>query len=105
MKIGQNNIYGGNQQFADKIVNHHSNLSESDHKVIDLIASDNGANYDQELISKSIEQVKSTKASSQEKEHSKSVLKKIFDTGLTEATKMAVKALIDQGMNYLDFLQ
>ncbi|MBC7571802.1 MAG: hypothetical protein H7319_19040 [Spirosoma sp.] len=103
MKINQNNIYGGNQQFADKIVNHNSILSETDRKIIDLIDTDGQGNYDKQILTKDLERLKSSESSQEEKENAKSTFRKIFESGISQLTKGAIKILIEQNADYLDF--
>ena len=58
MKIENQNIYGGNNQFADTIINGSKNMSEKDREMLELILSNSTGDEQQELIS-ALEKIKS----------------------------------------------
>ncbi|MCG8332222.1 MAG: hypothetical protein MI974_31340 [Chitinophagales bacterium] len=101
MKINNQHISGGNQQFADTIINNYQNLSEVDRKLIEVIHDNTADENDRKILLQSLDTLKSDVADI-EKEESKSRLRSFIDTGISEASKQIVKQVIDSGASYLE---
>lgn len=104
MKIENQNIYGGNQQFADFILNASRILDETDSKFLQLI-NENTTSYEekQELI-KCLENVKSQEETTEQKKKSGGILKKFIESIVTEGGKQVVKELIENGAEYWQYI-
>ena len=97
MKIENQYIYGGNQQYADVIINSSPSLSNTDRRLIDLIYSNTDNEEERKALLKSLETIKSESADPKEKEKSKGMLKKFFESGVAEAGKQLAKEVVEGG--------
>ncbi|RYC71657.1 hypothetical protein [Spirosoma sordidisoli] len=104
MKINSQKIYGGNQQFGDKIINNNSVFTDTDKKIIELLATDNSSTADRESIAKAIQQIKSNESNVEEKNQAKGFLKKLLEGTASQVTQGVIRELIESGASYLDLL-
>ncbi|MFZ2897506.1 MAG: hypothetical protein WA004_02720 [Saprospiraceae bacterium] len=104
MKISNLNIHGGNQQFADTIINASSQFNETDRSLLKLIHDNTNSEEERKELIKSLEVVKSEELPSDEKKKSGSILRKFFDSIATEGGKQVVKELIENGGDYLRYI-
>lgn len=94
MKIQNQNIYGGQQQFADTIINASKVLDSQDAPLIKFV-DENVQNEPQkvELIS-ALETIKDGKKTESEKSQAKGMWKKFLESGVSELAKEAAKGLV-----------
>lgn len=104
MKINNQNIYGGNQQFADTIINSSDKFDETDKNLIKLIHENVPSNEGRMEMLKSLETVKSTDQTDKERKESGSIIKKFIDSIATEGGKQIVKELAENGSEYAKFI-
>jgi hypothetical protein len=105
MKIINQNIYGGNQQFADQIINSKENsINESERELLNLIYSNNNSTTEREKLVSSLNAIKNDAVQDSEKKVSKNFLAKFLETIPGEVGKQVVKHLIDNGADYLQYL-
>jgi len=98
MKIVNQKISGGNQQFADSIINNSKFLSEEDKTLLEIINENASSEIEKKKLVRSLEILKSKSADSEIKVESKSLLKKFFEEGVGEAGKEFVKGIISSGI-------
>lgn len=101
MKINNQNIYGGNQQYADLIINNSDRLSENDRKLIQLFHENTGTEEERTELVKSLENLRSDDIDEKAKENSRGILKKFFESGAVEAGKQISKEIIQAGLENL----
>ncbi len=104
MEIKNQNIYGGNQQFADLIINNSRILDESDSKFLQLIHENTSSPEERKALIESLEDVKSPEANTEEKKKSGGVLRKFMDSIATEGGKQLVKELVENGAEYWQYI-
>lgn len=104
MKIKNIKIVGGSQQFADTIINNSSQLSATEKSLLELIHSNTNSEEERAVLIKSLETVKDSESDIQEKKKSGSFLKKFLESTTNEAGKQIIKELIEQGVNYIEYL-
>ena len=104
MKIENLNIHGGNQQFADTIINSSNNLDETDKDLIQLIHNNVTTPEARKLLLESLDTIKSSDATEAVKKKSGSSLKKFFDSVATEGGKQVVKELIENGPEFMQYI-
>ncbi|WP_299252074.1 hypothetical protein [uncultured Lacinutrix sp.] len=105
MKINSQYIYGGNQQFADYIINNKENkLNELDRKFIKLIYDNTDSKEEREELLESLSTIKDDSSSEAKKKESKSTLGRFLEVIPGEAGKQIVKELIQNGAEYLEAL-
>jgi small GTP-binding protein len=103
MEIHNQNIYGGNQQFADKIINHSSNeLQEDDREVLKLFFDDIDSVEKRGELVEALNNFKSKKTTPTIKSKAKSILSNFFKAGISESGKLIAKDLIQNGHQYLE---
>lgn len=96
MKIKNQNIFGGQQQFADHIFNI-GGFNSAEQQLI--TASKN----DKELI-QHLSILKSKEASEDKKSKSGNYIKKFLESSVGEAGKSIMKELIENGVEYLNYI-
>lgn len=101
MKIKNQNIYGGNQQYADIIINGSDHLSETDRQLIELIYKHTESEADRKALLANLETIRSTDAKEEDKKKAKSLWKQFRDSMVTESGKQIVKELIEGGFEGL----
>jgi hypothetical protein len=104
MKIKNIKILGGSQQFADTIVNNSNQLLTTEKSFLELIHKNTNSEEDRAELIKSLEIVKDSETDLQEKKKSGSLLKKFLESTTNEAGKQIIKELIEQGVNYIEYL-
>jgi len=105
MKINTQNIYGGNQQFADQIINtKDNNLNELDRKFIQLIYDNTDSEKEREELLESLSSIKDENSTETKKKESKSILGRFIEVVPGEAGKQIVKELVENGAEYLQNL-
>jgi hypothetical protein len=105
MKIENQNIYGGNQQFADFIINSNENkIEELDRKLLNLIYENSKSFEEREMLLMSLSDIKDSTKTESEKKVSNSFLSKFINAIPGEVGKQVVKHLIDNGADYLQSL-
>ena len=105
MKIGTQNFYGGNQQFADTIINNATNkLDESERNLINLISDNSSSEEEKTQLLESLSDLKDEGKSPEEKQKAKSMLDSFLNSGVNEAGKQIVRELIENGSDYLSIL-
>lgn len=104
MKIENQNIYGGNQQFADLIINKSQILDDTDSNFLRLINENTNSIEDKKALIKSLEDVKSLDTAVEDKKKSGGILKKFFDSVASEGGKQLVKEVIENGGEYLQYI-
>lgn len=105
MKILNQNIYGGNQQFADYIINSkENNVDELDRKFLQLIYDNTDSIAEREELIKSLTTIKNIDSSETDKIKSKNILVKFLDVIPGEIGKQLVKHLIENGAGYLNYI-
>jgi len=101
MKIENQNIYGGNQQYADIIINGSNHLSDTDRRLIELIYENTEDEEERKALLASLETVRSRDAKEEDKKKAKSLWKQFRDSMVTESGKQIVKELIEGGTGLL----
>ncbi len=104
MKIQNQNIYSGNQQFADLIINQSSVFDESDVKFLELIHKNTDTAEERKKLVESLEFIKSDQVDENEKKVAGGLLKKFLGTGVAETSKQIVKEIFEYGGEYLQYL-
>lgn len=104
MKIENLNIRGGNQQFADLIINSSPSLDETDRDIIQLIHENVESDEGRKELLNSLETLKAPEQPEEEKKKSGSLLKKFFDSIATEGGEQVVKEFAKSGAEYLQYL-
>jgi uncharacterized protein Yka (UPF0111/DUF47 family) len=105
MKIENQNIFGGNQQFADLIINSkENNIDEVDRKFLQLVYDNTNSIEERKDLIKSLTTIKADDVSDNDKKISKSILTKFLDSIPGEVGKQVVKHLVENGSEYLSFL-
>ncbi len=104
MKIQKQNIFGGNQQFADSIINESKILNEVDRKFLQLIHENAPSLEERNDLVESLENIKSIDSSKIDKEKSGGVLRKFMDSIATEGGKQLVRDIAENGADYLHFI-
>lgn len=98
MKIGTQNIYGGNQQYADIIINNSESLNSNDKELVEYICKNAKTEQEKTEVLNSLEIIKSDTAKPEEKEKSKGIFKKFLESGAVEAGKELGKILVSSGL-------
>lgn len=102
MEIQNQNIYGGNQQFADKIINNSSNeLGEQEREILELFYDNVDNEIERGQLVKALNDYRSDKTSTKIKSKAKKVLTHFFNAGISESGKLIAKDLIMNGHQYL----
>ena len=104
MKIENLNIHGGNQQFADMIINSSEKFDDTDKELIQLIHDNVESKEGRKELLESLETVKSPEKPEEEKKKSGSILRKFFDSVATEGGKQVVKELAENGAEYAQYI-
>ena len=104
MKIKNIKITGGNQQFADKIINNSNQLSDDEKTLVDFIIKNTSDEERQAALIKNLEVLKDPKQQVEKKKNAGSVLKSFLESTSNEAGKLLVKELFDKGLLYLEYL-
>lgn len=104
MKIENQNIYGGNQQFAEYIINTSSIIGEQEKKLLELINEIAVSEDEKHKVVSYLEQVKSADTEPKAKSVAKDALKKFFDAGIEESGKAIFLEIVKQAGPYLAFL-
>ena len=104
MKIENQNIYGGNQQFADLIINKSHILNETDTKFLQLIHENTSSPEERQALVESLENIKSSDTQIDEKKKSGGFLRKFLDSIATEGGKQLVKEIFKTGTAYLPYI-
>lgn len=104
MKIENQNIYGGNQQFADLIINSNNNLDEVDRSFIELIHENVPTPEERQKLINELSNIKDSGSSEEEKRKSGGVLKKFLDSVVSESGKQIIKEVFEKGGEYLDYI-
>ncbi len=104
MKIENQNIYGGNQQFADLIINNSQVLDETDSRFLQLIHENTSSPEEKKALVESLENVKSHDKPNEEKKKSGGLLRKFMDSIVTEGGKQIVKEIAENGAEYLQYI-
>ena len=104
MKIKNIKILGGSQQFADTIINNSSHLSATEKSFLELIHNNTNSEEERAELIKSLETVKDSESDILQKKKSGSFLKKFLESTTNEAGKQIIKELIEQGVNYIEYL-
>lgn len=98
-------INGGDQQFADKIINKkENNLNELDRKFVQLIYDNTDSEEEREELLESLSSIKDETSSETKKKESKSILSKFIEVIPGEAGKQIVKELVENGAEYFQSL-
>jgi hypothetical protein len=102
MKITNQNIYGGNQQFADLIINSNDNkIDELDRKFLKLIYDNTNSIEEREELIHSLSDIKENGSENESTQKSKNILSNFLKVIPGEAGKQIVKELIENGSEYL----
>lgn len=101
MKIENQNIFGGNQQFADTIINSSPNLNDTDRAFVQLIHDNTSSEEERKELIESLETVKSDDPSENEKKKSSTLLRKFLESGVSEAGKNIAKTILESGFENL----
>jgi hypothetical protein len=104
MKIENQNIFGGNQQFADIIINNSQVLDESDSRFLQLIHENTSSPEEKKALIESLENVKSDDYPEEEKKKSGGLLRKFIDSVATEGGKQIVKEIAENGAEYWQYI-
>lgn len=104
MKIENLNIHGGNQQFADMIINSSEKFDDTDKGLLQLIHDNVESKESRKELLESLETVKSPEKPEEEKKKSGSILKKFFDSVATEGGKQVIKELAENGVEYAQYI-
>ncbi len=105
MKIDNLNIYGGQIQFADMILNNSSILDQTDSKFLQLIHEHTESPIERAELVKNLEKIKSESESEPIKKKAGDSLKEIFkNEAVKESTKILVKEIFEQGAAYLSYI-
>lgn len=104
MKINNQNIYGGNQQFADLIINKSQLLDETDSRFLQLIYENTSSPEERKALVENLENVKSFEIPIEEKKKSGGILRKFVDSIATESGKLLVKELVENGAEYWQYI-
>ena len=104
MKIENQNIYGGNQQFADLIINKSQILDETDNRFLQLIHENTSSPEEKKALVESLESVKSLDTPAEEKKKSGGVLRKFVNSIVAEGGKQLVKELVENGAEYWQYI-
>jgi hypothetical protein len=103
MKIENQNIYGGRQQFADTIINNSPTLDETDARFLKLIHDNTHSDEERQQLVQSLENVKAEDTDEAEKKKSGGLLKKFLESGVSETSKQIVKEIFESGADYLQY--
>ncbi|NJX16885.1 hypothetical protein [Tamlana crocina] len=102
MKINNQNIYGGNQQFADLIINSKDNkIDELDRKFLKLVYENTSSPEEREELIKSLSDIKENGTNKESIQKSRNILSNFLKVIPGEAGKQIVKELIENGSEYL----
>lgn len=104
MEIINQNIYGGNQQFADLIINESKILDKTDADFLNLIHKNTSSEEERKILVESLETIKSDKIEDKEKKKLGGILKKFVDSIVTEGGKQLVKELAENGAEYWRYI-
>jgi hypothetical protein len=104
MKIENQNIYGGHQQFADTIINGSAALDETDARFLKLIHANTSSDAERVALVRSLENLKADDTSETEKKKSGGLLKKFLESGVSETSKQMVKEIFESGAEYLSYI-
>lgn len=105
MKINNQNIFGGNQQFADLIINQSSILDETDTRFIKLINENTDSIEEKKALITNLEKIKSDEISKEEKNISGGILKKFLDSIVSESGKQLIKEIVEHGGEIVQYLR
>lgn len=101
MKIKNQKIYGGNQQFADKIINQSSDLSPSDKELIELIHLNASSETEREELINSLKNIKSTQKSEEDKQSAWTRLKGFLSESVSQGSKVLANEIISKGIEFI----
>lgn len=104
MKIDNLNIHGGNQQFADIIINSSPQLDETDRGLVQLIHDNVDTEEERKKLLRNLTTTKMSDAPEAEKKKAGSALRKFIDSLATESGKQIVKELAENGVEYLQYI-
>ena len=104
MKIENLNVFGGNQQFADTIINSFPTIDENDRQILEIIRGNCDLPDRQIELVKLIEKLRSPDVSDAEKKKSGTILKKFFDSIVSETGKFAVKGFLSSGSELIKYI-
>lgn len=104
MEIKNLNIYGGNQQFAETIINNSKVLDDTDSRFLQLINENTSNPEEKKALIKSLENVKSPSTLTEEKKKSGGILRKFVDSIATEGGKQIIKEIAENGAEYLQYV-
>jgi len=105
MEIHNQNIYGGNQQFADKIINSTKNeLVEEDREILKIFYDEVGSKEDREALVQALNDFKKKDSSPSLKSRAKKTLRNFFNSAISESAKLMARDLIENGHSYLQLL-
>jgi len=102
MKINKLNIHGGQQQFADIIINSkENNLEETDRKFIKLIHDNTSSKEERNLLLESLIISKDEEQPKEKISKAKELLNDFVKSSVGEAGKSIVRELIESGATFL----
>lgn len=105
MKIENQNIYGGYQQFADLIINSNENkIDELDRKFVQLIHDNTASIEERKELIESLSNIKNEDTPENEIKKSGNILRKFLDAIPGEVGKQIVKELFEKGAEYYHHL-
>jgi regulator of replication initiation timing len=104
MKIENQNIYGGQQQFADTIINNSTTLDETDARFLKLIHDNTSSDTERQQLVRSLENLKAEDTDEAEKKKSGGLLKKFLESGVSETSKQMVKEIFESGAEYVNYI-
>ena len=94
MKIQNQHIYGGSQQFADTIINSSKNLSQQDAPLIKFVADNVQGEPERAEFVRALDTLKDEKKTDEEKSEAQKLWKKFLESGVSEMAKESVKSLV-----------
>ncbi len=97
MNIDNINIHGGQQQFADTIINNSNNLSQEDKEMLEVINQNVSTEKEKKELIKSIEIINSEVASKEDKSKAKKLLEHFIKEGVSGVGKEVAKKLLSGG--------
>lgn len=101
MKIKNQNIYGGNNQFAKTIINNASSLNEVDKKLIELIKIEIPDEKKRSELLNDLLKVKDSSSAENETQAKKN-LKEFFKSVSSQSGKELAKQLIEEGSSLIN---
>jgi len=101
MKIKNQNIYGGNNQFAKTIINNAKNLDDVDKKLIELIKIEVPDEKQRSELLNDLIKIKDSSSSENETKAKKN-LKEFFKSISSQTGKEIAKQLVEEGSSLIN---